>query len=108
MDIIAHPKTYQRATETALYVRSMLPEALQNPKVAIVCGSGLGGLADTIESDPKVELPYGSVPNFPQSTGKWHRHSEITGTNAQIRLKEAADACGLQFRDMQENLSLVS
>jgi hypothetical protein len=70
MDVIAHPKTYQRATETAIYVRSMLPEVLQKPKVAIVCGSGLGGLADTIENDPKVEIPYGNIPNFPQSTGE--------------------------------------
>jgi purine-nucleoside phosphorylase len=68
-DVAAHPKTYQRATETTQYVRSQLPEVLQNPKVAIVCGSGLGGLADAIEENPKVELAYGSIPNFPQSTG---------------------------------------
>lgn len=69
-DIKATPNAYVRATETAQYVRSQLPEALQFPKVAIVCGSGLGGLADTIESEPKVELAYGTIPNFPQSTGK--------------------------------------
>jgi purine-nucleoside phosphorylase len=27
-------------------------------------------LADTIEAEPKVELAYGSIPNFPKSTGK--------------------------------------
>jgi purine-nucleoside phosphorylase len=69
-DASTTPNAYVRATETAQYVRSQLPEALQNPKVAIVCGSGLGGLADTIESEPKVELAYGSIPNFPKSTGK--------------------------------------
>jgi purine-nucleoside phosphorylase len=63
------PNAYTRATETAEYVRSKLPSALQNPKVAIVCGSGLGGLADTIEPEPKVELAYGDIPNFPRSTG---------------------------------------
>jgi hypothetical protein len=68
-DVLAAPNAYVRATETAQYVRSQLPEALQNPKVAIVCGSGLGGLADTIEPEPKVELAYGSIPNFPKSTG---------------------------------------
>jgi hypothetical protein len=68
-DVLAAPNAYVRATETAQYVRSQLPEALQNPKVAIVCGSGLGGLADTIEPSPKVELAYGSIPNFPKSTG---------------------------------------
>jgi purine-nucleoside phosphorylase len=64
------PNAFVRATETAAYVRSQLPESLQNPKVAIVCGSGLGGLAETIESEPKVELDYGSIPNFPKSTGE--------------------------------------
>lgn len=69
-DVLSTPNAYVRATETAQYVCSQLPEALQNPKVAIVCGSGLGGLADTIEAEPKVELAYGSIPNFPKSTGK--------------------------------------
>lgn len=67
------PNAHARATETAQYVRAQLPESLQKPKVAIICGSGLGGLAETIESDPKVELAYESIPNFPQSTGKHFR-----------------------------------
>lgn len=61
---------YSLATETAAYVRNQLPEALQNPKVAIVCGSGLGGLADTIDPETKVELAYSTIPNFPRSTGR--------------------------------------
>jgi purine-nucleoside phosphorylase len=69
-DTLAVPNAYTRATETAKYVRSQLPEELQYPKVAIVCGSGLGGLAETIEPEPKVELAYGTIPNFPKSTGK--------------------------------------
>ena len=69
-DTLAAPNAYQRATETAKYVRSQLPEGLQNPKVVIVCGSGLGGLAETIEPEPKVELAYGTIPNFPKSTGE--------------------------------------
>jgi purine-nucleoside phosphorylase len=69
-DVKAAPNAYHRATETVQYVRSQLPECLQSPKVAIVCGSGLGGLADAIETDPKVELAYESIPNFPKSTGE--------------------------------------
>lgn len=71
MDTLAAPNAYLRATETAAYVRSKLPSILQSPKVAIVCGSGLGGLADTIEPEPKVELAYATIPNFPRSTGEW-------------------------------------
>jgi purine-nucleoside phosphorylase len=72
MDTLAAPDAYKRATETAAYVRSKLPESLQNPKIAIVCGSGLGGLAETIEAEPKVELAYSTIPNFPRSTGEQH------------------------------------
>ena len=78
-DVKAAPNAYARATETAQYVRSQLPEALKNPKVAIVCGSGLGGLADTIESDPKVELAYGTIPNFPKSTVQGHAGKFVFG-----------------------------
>jgi purine-nucleoside phosphorylase len=38
------------------------------PKIAIVCGSGLGGIAERLEQ-PQV-IPYNKVPNFPQSTGE--------------------------------------
>jgi purine-nucleoside phosphorylase len=78
-DMAAAPNAYARATETAKYVRSQLPEALQYPKVAIVCGSGLGGLAETIESEPKVELAYGTIPNFPQSTVVGHAGKFVFG-----------------------------
>lgn len=77
MDALSAPTTFVRATETAAYVRQQLPEALQRPKVAIVCGSGLGGLAETIEPEPKVELAYGTIPNFPQSTGQLKHPSRI-------------------------------
>ena len=70
LDQVVAPNAYQRATETAKYVQSQLPESLQHPKVAIVCGSGLGGLADTIEAEPKIALDYANIPNFPQSTGE--------------------------------------
>jgi purine-nucleoside phosphorylase len=64
------PGLYQRASDTAAHLRASLPEDLHNPKVAIVCGSGLGGLADTINAEPRVERAYGDIPNFPISTGR--------------------------------------
>ena len=70
LDQVVGPNAYVRATETADYVRQQLPESLKYPKVAIVCGSGLGGLADTIEAEPKTALDYANIPNFPQSTGQ--------------------------------------
>jgi purine-nucleoside phosphorylase len=53
----------------ALYdIRSRLPEELKNPKVGIVCGSGLQGLADILQD--RVEVPYGAITGFGESTGE--------------------------------------
>ncbi|ORY00310.1 nucleoside phosphorylase domain-containing protein [Clohesyomyces aquaticus] len=79
METAASSSTFQRATETALHVRAALPDVLQNPKVAIVCGSGLGGLAQTIEPEPKVELAYETIPNFPRSTVQGHEGKFVFG-----------------------------
>jgi len=77
--LAATPNAFARATATAHYVRAQLPPSLQTPKVAIVCGSGLGGLAETIESDSKVELAYATIPNFPQSTVQGHAGKFVFG-----------------------------
>lgn len=61
---------FARATETAEFLRKSLPNELQYPKVAIVCGSGLGGLANTVNAEPRVERPYAEVPHFAVSTGE--------------------------------------
>ena len=46
----------------------ILQKVTLRPKIGIVCGSGLGGLGDRLE---KAEIiPYSTIPNFPQSTGK--------------------------------------
>ena len=61
---------FERATETADFLRSKLPEHLSRPRVAIVCGSGLGGLAKTVNPGTTEEWRYQDVPNFPLSTGE--------------------------------------
>jgi purine-nucleoside phosphorylase len=38
------------------------------PKIAIVCGSGLGQLGEKLTD--RIIFPYNEVPNFPTSTGK--------------------------------------
>jgi purine-nucleoside phosphorylase len=60
---------YARAQATIQTIRKALPAELSHPRIAIVCGSGLGGLASTVEAQTKVEIPYSSVPGFPVSTG---------------------------------------
>lgn len=53
------------ATLDVLY--SLLPVNLQKPRVGIVCGSGLSGLAEILRN--VVYIPYDSLPGFSESTG---------------------------------------
>ena len=48
------------------------------PELALVLGTGLGGLADEI--DVAVSLPYDAVPGFPVSTVETHAGSLLLGT----------------------------
>lgn len=64
-----------RVKEAAAFVRS---RTRLRPRVALVLGSGLGGLADAIERD--ATIPYASVPHFPQSTVEGHSGNLVVGT----------------------------
>jgi purine-nucleoside phosphorylase len=48
------------------------------PRVAIVLGTGLGGIADAI--DGALVLPYGEIPHFPRSTVLGHAGRLVLGT----------------------------
>lgn len=61
--------SFERATEAVSFLTKDLPKGLQKPQVAIVCGSGLGGLAETVQAEPRAEFDYASIPHFPRSTG---------------------------------------
>ena len=50
------------------------------PRVGIVMGTGLGGLAARIDAD--VEIPYEEIPHFPLSTVESHAGRLILGTLA--------------------------
>lgn len=50
------------------------------PRVGVVLGSGLGGLADEVES--RVEIPYTEIPGWPVSTAIGHAGVLVLGTIA--------------------------
>ncbi|KFZ63825.1 Purine nucleoside phosphorylase, partial [Podiceps cristatus] len=58
---------YEVCKETADWLRA---RTIQRPKIAIICGSGLGGLADVL--DNKTVFPYEDIPHFPRSTVAGH------------------------------------
>lgn len=52
---------------------------IENPRVLIICGSGLGGIASVLHKEPRLELPYGSIPGFKTSTVPGHEGKLIFG-----------------------------
>jgi purine-nucleoside phosphorylase len=48
------------------------------PRVGIILGTGLGGLAEDIHTD--VALPYGEIPHFPVSTVQFHKGQLVCGS----------------------------
>ncbi|RIA98037.1 nucleoside phosphorylase domain-containing protein [Glomus cerebriforme] len=66
---------------TLNYFRVKLPTELSQPKIAIICGSGLGGLVDTIDETNcnKVEFEYKDIPGFVTSTVQGHAGKLVFG-----------------------------
>lgn len=67
---------YDRASEAAAFIKDRA--AGREPRVAVVLGSGLGGVADAIETP--VEIPYQEIPNFCHSTVEGHAGRLIIGS----------------------------
>lgn len=50
---------------------------LETPSTGVILGTGLGELADDLESE--VTIPYSEIPHFPQSTALSHRGRLVCG-----------------------------
>ncbi|XP_061773426.1 purine nucleoside phosphorylase 6 isoform X2 [Nerophis ophidion] len=66
--------SYEDYKETADW---LLAHANKQPKVAVICGSGIGGLADLLED--KIVFPYQNIPRFPTSTVTGHAGQLVFG-----------------------------
>lgn len=66
---------HEHVQEAAAYVRGKLP---RQPRIGIILGSGLGGIADEIES--KIVIPYREIPHFACSTAPGHKGQLVCGT----------------------------
>jgi purine-nucleoside phosphorylase len=66
--------TYEKVKDIADW---LLARTELRPKIAIVCGSGLGGLGDRLKNS--TVFPYHDVPNFPKSTVAGHKGNLIFG-----------------------------
>jgi hypothetical protein len=79
MATIANLSSSEKTNEAFAFLKKSLPTQLQAPQVAIVCGSGLGGLANTIDSELRVEIDYADIPHFPRLTVAGHAGKLVFG-----------------------------
>lgn len=63
-------------TASAELIRERIPDA--KPQIAIILGSGLGGLADLVSG--AIEISYSDLSDFPQTTVGGHAGALIFGT----------------------------
>ncbi len=64
-----------KVTETVEFLKK---QGFEEPEVGIILGTGLGALADEIETIKSVA--YGNIPNFPLATVEFHKGKLIYGT----------------------------
>ncbi|KAK9449357.1 nucleoside phosphorylase domain-containing protein [Limtongia smithiae] len=62
----------ERATIVVDAIREVIPKALHDPAVAVICGSGLHHLADALSPEPRCEIPFSELPYFPLTTVDGH------------------------------------
>ena len=65
---------YDKIMESVKYIQGKVN---RNPKIAVILGSGLGDLVDSVEAIE--DIPYENIPNFPISTVKGHEGKLVFG-----------------------------
>jgi purine-nucleoside phosphorylase len=73
---MTRPRTGSGSVEDA--VSRIRRESDLRPRVGVILGSGLGGLADEVEN--RVEIPYARIPGWPASTAVGHAGVLVLGT----------------------------
>jgi len=76
----------RRIDEAAAVIRDRLAKVpqLARPRVAIVLGSGLGGVADLLEPEPRLTIPYAEIPHVPVATVQGHAGELVAGLAAGV------------------------
>ena len=66
--------TYDKAKQSADF---LLASTKYRPKIAVICGTGLGALSDLVENPDY--FPYEAIPNFPACTAPGHAGKMVFG-----------------------------
>ena len=72
----------RRIEEAAGFIRSRLATApaLAAPRLAIVLGSGLGGVVELLDASPRLVIPYAEIPHVPTAAVAGHAGELVAGT----------------------------
>ncbi|KAI3405586.1 PNP1 [Candida oxycetoniae] len=72
---------YSRQLEhaTAIVNSKIKGTPSQDSRVMIICGSGLGGIASTLDANTIIEIPYSDIPGFKISTVQGHAGKLVFG-----------------------------
>lgn len=74
---------YDIINETALFLKEFVNKngfTNFNPKILIICGSGLGGISNHLDSNSeKLIISYNDIPNFKKSTVPGHKGNLMLG-----------------------------
>ena len=71
----------RRIDEAGAVIRDRLAAVpgVASPRVAIVLGSGLGGVVDLLDPEPRVVIPYREIPHVPVATVAGHAGELVAG-----------------------------
>jgi purine-nucleoside phosphorylase len=71
----------RRISEAADVIRSRLvaEPRLAEPKLGFVLGSGLGGVVELLDAEPRLRIPYREIPHVPASAVEGHAGELVVG-----------------------------
>ncbi|MEP7081365.1 MAG: purine-nucleoside phosphorylase [Chloroflexota bacterium] len=80
-DGVTGPKLDQRIQEATESIRERLATrpALGSPRIVAVLGSGLGGVTELLDPEPRLHVPYGELPHVPRSAVEGHAGELVAG-----------------------------
>lgn len=80
-DLITPEKYIDLIGQAVYKIQSVLPtdSAISKPRVLIICGSGLGGIASLLDKESLIELSYKDIPGFKTSTVPGHAGKLVFG-----------------------------
>jgi len=81
-DGVTGPNLDQRIADVTMAIGERLATepSLARPRLVAVLGSGLGGVTELLDREPRIAIPYGDLPHVPGSAVEGHAGELIAGS----------------------------